>query len=47
MNYIKSFQNAQASSVYVRNSYLEDQLMHAFPDKFHQGEKYYAQIAIN
>ena len=45
MNYIKIFQNAHASSISVGNSYSEDQLMHAFMDNFHQGGKYYAQIA--
>ena len=45
MNYIKNFQNAQASSVSVVNSYSEDQLMYTFLDNFHQGEKYYAQLA--
>ena len=45
MNYIKRFQNAQASSVSVGNSYSEDQLMHTFLDNFHQGGKYSAQIA--
>ena len=44
-NYIKIFQNAQALSVSVGNSYSEDQLMHIFLDKFHQGGKYTAQIA--
>ena len=29
----------------VRRSYSEDQLMHTFLDKFHQGGKYSAQIA--
>ena len=45
MNYIKRFQNAHALSIYVVNSYLEDQLMHTFLDNFHQGGKYSAQIA--
>ena len=35
MNYIKIFQNAQAFSVLVVNTYSEDQLMHKFLDKFH------------
>ena len=33
MNYIKIFQNAQALSVLVQNSYSEDQIMHIFFDK--------------
>ena len=37
MNYIKIFQNAQALSVSVGNTYSEDQLMHIFLDNFHQG----------
>ena len=45
MNYIKRFQNSHALSVSVGNSYSEDQLMHTFMDKFHQGGKYSAQIA--
>ena len=45
MTYIKIFQNAQAISVSVGNSYPEDQLMHTFLDNFHQGGKYSAQIA--
>ena len=45
MNYIKRFQNAHALSVYVGNSYSEDQLMRTFLDNFHQGGKYSAQIA--
>ena len=40
MNYIKIFQNAQDLSVYVGNSYSEDQLMQKFLDNFHQGGKY-------
>ena len=40
-----SSQNAQALSVSVGNNYSEDQLMHTFLDKFHQGGKYSAQIA--
>ena len=47
MNYIKIFQNAQALSVPVGNTYSEDQLMHIFLDNFHQGGKYSAQIAIH
>ena len=39
MNYIKRYQNAHALSISVGNSYSEDQLMHAFMDKFHQGGK--------
>ena len=45
MNYIKRFQNAQDLSVPVGNSYSEDQLMHIFLDKFHQGGKYSSQIS--
>ena len=44
-SYIKIFQNAQALSVSVGNTYSEDQLMHTFLDNFHQGGKYSAQIA--
>ena len=36
INHIKSFQNAQALSVSVGNSYSEDQIMHTFLDNFHQ-----------
>ena len=39
INYIKRFQNAQALSISVGNSYSEDQIMHTFRDNFHQGEK--------
>ena len=39
INYIKRFQNAQALSVSVGNSYYEDQIMHTFLDNFHQGGK--------
>ena len=46
-NYIKIFQNSQALSVSVRNSYSEGQLMHIFLDNFQQGGKYTAQIAIH
>ena len=44
MNYIKRFQNVQALSVSVGNSYSEDQIIHTFLDNFHQGGKYSAQI---
>ena len=44
MNSIKIFQNAEALSFSVGNSYSEDQLMHTFLDNFHQGGKYSAQI---
>ena len=47
MNYIKRFQNAHALSISLGNSYSEDQLMHTLLDNFHQGGKYYAQIASN
>ena len=46
MNYIKRFQNSQALSVSVGNSYSVDQLMRMFLDNFHQGGKYTANIAI-
>ena len=36
INYIKRFQNAQALSVSVGNSYSEDQIMHTFLDNFQQ-----------
>ena len=36
INYIKRFQNAQALSVSVGNSYPEDQIMHKFLDNFQQ-----------
>ena len=45
MNYIKIFENEQALSVSVGNTYSKDQLMHTFLDKFHQGGKYSAQKA--
>ena len=45
INYIKRFQNAQALSVSLGNSYSKDQLMHTFLDNFHQGKKYSAEIA--
>ena len=45
MNYIKIFQNSEAVSVSVGNSHPEDQMMHTFLDRFHQGGKYSAQIA--
>ena len=47
IHYIKKFQNAQALSVSVGNTYSEDQLMQLFPDNFHQGGRYSAQIAIH
>ena len=43
INYIKRFQNAQALSVSVGNSYSENQVMHTFLDNFHQIGKYSAQ----
>ena len=46
-NYITRFQNAHAWSIYVENSYSEDQLIHTFMDKFHQGGRYSTQIAIH
>ena len=45
MNYIKIFQNAQALSVSVGNSYTKDHLMHIFLDNFHQCGKCTAHIA--
>ena len=36
--HIKRLQNEHALSVSLGNSYSEDQLMHTFLDKFHQGE---------
>ena len=45
ITYIKRFQNAQALSVSVENSYSEDQIMHTFLDNFHQCGKYSAQLA--
>ena len=45
INCIKRFQNAQALSVSVGNSYSEDQIMHTFLDNFHQSGKYSAQLA--
>ena len=47
MSYIKIFQNIEALSVYVGNSYSEYQMMHTFLDNFNQGGKYSAQIAIH
>ena len=45
INYIKIFQNAQALSVSVGNSYSEDHIMHTFLDNFQQSGKYSAQLA--
>ena len=45
MNYIKGFQNAQASSASVVNTYSKDQLMHTLLDNFHQSGNYSSQIA--
>ena len=47
MNKSKRFQTTQDLTVLVGNNYSEDQLMHTFMDKFHQGGKYSAQIAIH
>ena len=47
INYIKRFQNAQALSVSVGNSYSEDQIMHTFLDNFQQSGKYSAQLDIH
>ena len=46
MKCIKRFQNVQALSFSVGNNYPEDKLMNILLDNFHQGGKYYAQIAI-
>ena len=43
-HYIKTFQNSQALSVSVRDSYSEDHLMHNFLDNFHKGGNYTAHI---
>ena len=45
INYTKRFQNAQALSVSVGNSYPEDQIMHTFLDNFQQSGKYSSQLA--
>ena len=45
MNYIEIFQNADALSVSIGNSYPEDKIIHTFMDNFYQGGKYSAQIA--
>ena len=45
MNFIKRFQNSEALSVSVVNSYSENQIMLTFLDNFHQGRKYSAQIS--
>ena len=45
INCIKRFQNAQALSVSVGNSYSEDQIMHTFLDNFLQSGKYSSQLA--
>ena len=45
ISYIKTFQNAQALSVSVGNSYSENQTMHTFRDNLHQGGKYFTQIS--
>ena len=45
INYIKIFQNSEALSVSVGNSYSEDQIMHTFLDNFQQSGKYSAQLA--
>ena len=45
MNYIEIFQNAEALSVSIGNSYPEDQMIHTFMDNFYQGGKYSAQIS--
>ena len=45
INYIKIFQNSQALSVSLGNSYSEEQIMHTFLDNFQQSGKYSAQLA--
>ena len=45
INYIKRFQNSQALSVSIGNSYSEEQIMHTFLYNFHQSGKYSAQLA--
>ena len=45
MNYIEIFQNADALSVSILNSYPEDKIIHTFMDNFYQGGKYSTQIA--
>ena len=45
INYTKRFQNAQALSVSVGNSYSEDQNMHTVLDNFQRSGKYSAQLA--
>ena len=45
INYIKIFKIAQDLSVSAGNIYSEDQLMHIFLHKSHQGGKYTTQIA--
>ena len=45
MNYINIFQNGQALSVSVGNSYSEYHLMHILLDNFCQGGEYTAKIA--
>ena len=45
MNYIKKFENSQALSVSVGNSYSQDQLMDIFLDNFRQVIKCTTQTA--
>ena len=45
INFIKRFQNAQALSVSVGNSYAEDQIMHTFMDNFHQKWKVLSPVS--
>ena len=44
INYIKSFQNAQALSVSLGNSYSEDQIIHTFVCNFHQSGKILSSV---
>ena len=39
------YQDAQAFSFLVGNTYSEDQITSIFMDNFHQGQKYSSQIA--
>ena len=47
MDNIKKFQNAEALSVSIGNSYSEDQMIHTFIDNFYQGGKYSAQMCVS
>ena len=45
MNYIKRYQNSQALSISVGNSYSEDQLINIWLDKILQGGRYTTQLS--